>query len=202
MNGEGFGAHVAMNWRKDTVENTTAIRTLAAQYRRALTYVLPYWRSLLLVMVLGLLSTVIGLAQPYISRVLIDRALLGHDLHALVKIASAMVFISITGFALNIVSSYQYVRLSAESLFDMRLAVYQHLQTLSPRFFGKSKLGDLVSRINNDIVFEYFLPVGQLGGHGLAQLETLPCQCHSASCEPRCASPLSEAPRCRDENSP
>lgn len=133
------------------MENRNTFRTLVAQYRRALAYVLPYWRSLLLVIALGLLSTVIGLAQPYISRLLIDKALLRHDLHALIKIASAMVAITILGFTLNIISSYRYVRLSAESLFDMRLAVYRHLQTLSPRFFAKSKLGDIVSRINNDI---------------------------------------------------
>jgi ATP-binding cassette, subfamily B, bacterial len=36
-------------------------------------------------------------------------------------------------------------------LFDMRLALYRHLQTLSPRFYAKWRLGDLVSRLNNDI---------------------------------------------------
>src|SRR5260370_5791255 len=39
----------------------------------------------------------------------------------------------------------------SECLFDMRLAVYSHLQKLSLRFFAKSKLGYRVSRINNDI---------------------------------------------------
>ena len=33
----------------------------------------------------------------------------------------------------------------------MRLALYRHLQTLSPRFWAGRKLGDVVSRINNDI---------------------------------------------------
>ena len=33
----------------------------------------------------------------------------------------------------------------------MRLALYRHLQTLSPRFWARTKLGDVVSRINNDI---------------------------------------------------
>jgi ATP-binding cassette subfamily B protein len=36
-------------------------------------------------------------------------------------------------------------------LFDMRLALYRHLQTLSPRFYAKWRLGDLVSRLNGDI---------------------------------------------------
>jgi ATP-binding cassette, subfamily B, bacterial len=122
-----------------------------AQYKRALAYVIPYWRGLLAVMLLGLFSTAVGLVQPYISRLLIDDALLRRNLHALTMIAVAMVVVTIVGFVLNIASSYYYVRLSAESLFDMRLAVYRHLQQLSPRYFTQKKLGDIVSRINNDI---------------------------------------------------
>ncbi|HEX8766397.1 MAG TPA: ABC transporter ATP-binding protein [Candidatus Acidoferrum sp.] len=131
---------------------TTSPATIPfAQYRRAFQFVAPYWRSLMLVMALGLLSTAISLAQPYISRLLIDDALLRHNMRALGEIAGLMAGITIVGFAINIASSYRYVRLSAECLFDMRLAVYRHLQRLSPRFFAKTKLGDIVSRINNDI---------------------------------------------------
>jgi ATP-binding cassette subfamily B protein len=121
------------------------------QYKRALAYVTPYWRGLLAVMLLGLFSTAVGLAQPYISRLLIDNALLRRNLHALTYIALMMVVVTIVGFVLNIASSYCYVRLSSECLFDMRLAVYRHLQQLSPRYFAQKKLGDIVSRINNDI---------------------------------------------------
>jgi ATP-binding cassette subfamily B protein len=114
-------------------------------------FVSPYWKGLLAVILLGLFSTCVGLIQPYISRLLIDDALLRHDLNALWKIALAMVVVTVIGFALNAVSSYCYTRISAESLFSMRLAVYEHLQKLSPRYFSRNKLGDLVSRINNDI---------------------------------------------------
>jgi ATP-binding cassette, subfamily B, bacterial len=122
-----------------------------AQYRRALAFVAPYWRGFFVVTLLGLLSTAVALAQPYISRLLIDDALLRHNMSTLWKIAVLMVGVTLLGFAVNIASSYRYVRLSAQCLFDMRLAVFGHLQRLSPRFFAKSKLGDVVSRINNDI---------------------------------------------------
>jgi ATP-binding cassette subfamily B protein len=102
-------------------------------------------------MLLGLFSTAVSLVQPYISRLLIDDALLRRNLNALTYIAIAMVAVTVIGFALNIASSYCYVRLSAACLFDMRLAVYRHLQRLSPRYFAHKKLGDIVSRINNDI---------------------------------------------------
>ena len=96
-------------------------------------------------------STAVGLVQPYISRLLIDDALLRRNPRALTYIAIAMVVATVAGFVLNIASSYAYVRISSACLFDMRLAVYRHLQRLSPRYFTKKKLGDIVSRINNDI---------------------------------------------------
>jgi ATP-binding cassette subfamily B protein len=58
---------------------------------------------------------------------------------------------TIAGFLLNILSSYQYVRISANLLFDMRSALYRHLQQLSPRFWARHRLGDAVSRLNNDV---------------------------------------------------
>jgi ATP-binding cassette subfamily B protein len=141
-----------MQSAQDTATASSAPTSIPfAQYRRALAFVAPYWRGVALVTLLGLLSTAISLAQPYISRLLIDDALLRHDLTALAKIALLMLVVTVAGFAVNIASGYRYVRLSAECLFDMRLAVYRHLQSLSPRFFAKSKIGDIVSRINNDI---------------------------------------------------
>ena len=61
------------------------------------------------------------------------------------------VALGLFGFLLNVVSGLRYTRVSAEILFDMRLSVYEHLQRLSPRFFARTRLGDIVSRLNNDI---------------------------------------------------
>ncbi len=120
-------------------------------YRRIFAYILPYWRRLTLVLGLSLISTLLGLAQPYITKLLIDEALLRKNMHALATVAALMVVVTVVGFALNIVSSYRYVAVSASVLFDMRLAVYRHLQKLSPRFYTRTKLGEIVSRLNNDI---------------------------------------------------
>ncbi len=122
-----------------------------AGYRRALRYLTPYWPRLVFVVLAGLAATAFGLAQPYLSKLLIDGALLRRDFHMLLVVSGAMAAITVVGFVLNIASSYQYVRVSAAVLFDMRVALYRHLQTLSPRFWAAVKLGDVVSRINNDI---------------------------------------------------
>jgi len=120
-------------------------------YRRIFDYIVPYWRRLALVLALSLISTLLGLAQPYITKLLIDEALLRRSMRALTMVAVLMVVVTVIGFALNILSSYRYVSVSAAVLFDMRLSVYEHLQKLSPRFYTRTKLGEIVSRLNNDI---------------------------------------------------
>jgi ATP-binding cassette subfamily B protein len=122
-----------------------------AGYRRALRFILPNWPVLVLVLLTGIASTGLGLLQPYFSKLLIDDALMRRDFRALMTVSAAMFGATVAGFALNIFSSYHYVRVSAKVLFDMRLALYRHLQTLSPRFWARMKMGDVVSRINNDI---------------------------------------------------
>lgn len=122
-----------------------------SEYWRLKVFLRPYARRLLLILTASLVATALGLAQPYLSKLLIDVALLHRDWRALCWVAAGMFGVTVLGFALNILSSYQYVRVSAAMLFDMRVALYGHLQTLSPRFYAKWRLGDLVSRLNNDI---------------------------------------------------
>jgi ATP-binding cassette subfamily B protein len=121
------------------------------EYRRLKPFLVPYASRLGVILGINVISTLLGLAQPYISKLLIDNALVPRDMHALLWVAGLMFGATVLGFLLNILSSYQYVRVSASMLFDMRLALYRHLQTLSPRFYAKWRLGDLVSRLNNDI---------------------------------------------------
>ncbi len=122
-----------------------------SEYRRLKGFLRPYSGRLAFILLTGLLATGLGLAQPYISKLLIDVALMRRDWRALCWIAALMFGAAILSFALNILSSYQYIRVAAAMLFDMRVALYRHLQKLSPRFYAKWRLGDLVSRLNNDI---------------------------------------------------
>ncbi len=121
------------------------------EYRRLWIYLRPYKVRLALVLAISLAATSLSLAQPFISKLLIDGALLKRDMRALVWISVLLFVVTIVGFVLNIVSSYRYVTLSAGMLFDMRLALFRHLQSLSPRFYAQFRLGDLMSRLNNDI---------------------------------------------------
>ena len=120
-------------------------------YRRLWVFLRPYSRQLVLVLAVSLVGTALSLVQPFISKLLIDKALLRKDFHALVWIAGLLFIATVTGFGLNILSSYRYVKVSASMLFDMRLVLFRHLQELSPRFYVRYRLGDLMSRLNNDM---------------------------------------------------
>ena len=155
-----------------------------AGYRRALKFAVPYGPRLL-VLLTGVAATPFGLAQPYISKLLIDEALLKRNFDKLLTVSGLMLAATLLNFALNTFSSYQYVKASAAILFDIRLALYRHLQTLSPRFWASSRMGDVVSRINNDVAevqrvlggqpaqraFERRVPGRQRRHHGEPQCE-------------------------------
>lgn len=100
---------------------------------------------------ISLAATAVGLVQPYLSKLMIDQALMKRDMAALVEIALAMVGVTLGGYVLNIAASYRYVQLSAAMLYDIRVSLLRHLQSLSPRFYGGFRLGDLMSRINSDV---------------------------------------------------
>jgi len=119
--------------------------------RRALGYVAPYRARLGLVLLLSLVSTALSLYTPYLSRSLVDRGLIGRDLAALVRVVAAFAALTLAGYVLNVWSGLRYTRVSADILFDMRLAVFRHLQRLSPRFFARTPLGQIASRINGDV---------------------------------------------------
>jgi ATP-binding cassette subfamily B protein len=119
--------------------------------RRAFRFIVPYWRRLALVLALSVLSTALSLYLPLLSRDFFDRALIGRDLATLLRVAVVFGVVTLASFAVNIVSGLRYTRVSADILFDMRLEMYRHLQRLSPRFYVRTRLGDVMSRINNDI---------------------------------------------------
>jgi ATP-binding cassette, subfamily B, bacterial len=127
------------------------VALLDADLRRALSYVTPHWRRLLLVLGLSLISTVLALYIPLLSRKLIDGALLGGNSAMLVRIVGQFAALTLGSFALNVVSGLVYTRSSAEILFEMRLGLFRQLQRLSPRFYADMPVGQIATRLNADI---------------------------------------------------
>jgi len=120
-------------------------------FLRMKVFVRPYAWQLGLMILIGLAGSALGLVQPYVSKYLVDNALMRRDGRALIISAVLMFAATVVGFALSYVSGYGYMRVSSSMLRDMRLKVYAHLHALSPRFYSRARLGDLVSRLNGDV---------------------------------------------------
>jgi len=119
--------------------------------RWAWPFVRPKASRLLAVIFLSLLGTALALAVPLLARDLVDRALLGRDATQLLRVVTLFLGLTLASFGLNLASGLLYTRASADVLFAMRLTVYRHLTRLSPRFFARTPLGEIVSRLNNDV---------------------------------------------------
>jgi ATP-binding cassette, subfamily B, bacterial len=121
------------------------------EYAKVLPWLRPHYAALALIIGINALSTVTGLLTPLLNQRLIDKGLLARDFKVLWTAALFMALLTLFGFLTNVVSSYLYVRLSASVLFQMRLALYRHLQRLSPRHHARARMGEYISRLNNDV---------------------------------------------------
>ena len=127
------------------------MKVLSRNFRRALVFVAPYWRRLAFLALLSAVNTALSLTLPLLSKSLVDRALIGRDTNWLYLMVALFAASAVTGYLLTAVTGLQYTAVSADVLFDMRLVLYRHLHRLSPRFYAERPLGDILSRVNNDV---------------------------------------------------
>lgn len=135
---------------------TRAIKTddpvsLEQALRWLYSFVRPQRRAIGWVILLSLGSSLLVLAQPWLTKMLIDDGLLAKDYQALVHVAMAMIAVGLVSTLLSGVNRYLHTRLSGRILFNLRDDIYQHLQTLSPAFYGRTRIGDLMARLDGDV---------------------------------------------------
>jgi len=110
----------------------------------------PYALRLGFVFSLTLAASLAGLAYPLGVKFLVE-ALTGRNERLLILTALAMAALVLGGFALGALTRYLYMQVSSRILMDMRVSLSRHLQTLSPRFFARTKTGEIVSRLGSDV---------------------------------------------------
>ncbi|MCV2218697.1 ABC transporter ATP-binding protein [Thauera sp. Sel9] len=114
-------------------------------------FVRPQRRAIAGLLSLSLCATLLVLLQPWLTKMLIDDGLIARDYPTLVAVACGMILAGITGTVLAGVNRQLHTRLSGRILFALRSDLYRHLQTLSPAFYGRQRMGDLMSRLDGDV---------------------------------------------------
>ena len=119
---------------------------------RVLSYARPYWGQIVGMLVMILLTTGLSLISPLIFRNMIDQVLPQKDLHQLVLLALALLFIPIFSGGISVIQRRLNAAVGEGVIFDLRVALFSRLQRMSLRFFTNTKVGELMSRLNNDVV--------------------------------------------------
>ena len=120
--------------------------------KRVSSYSRPYrWQiSGLLVIILAM--TGLTLLTPLILRTLIDTTIPQGDVQQLVYLSLGLLLIPALGGVLNVFSRRLNANIGEGVIYDLRVALYARLQRMSLRFFTNTKVGELMSRLNNDVV--------------------------------------------------
>ncbi|ENO93800.1 ABC transporter [Thauera sp. 28] len=114
-------------------------------------FVRPQRRAIAGLLLLSFAATLLVLLQPWLIKLLIDEGLLARDYGVLLAVAGTMVLVGIVGTVLAGINRLLHTRLSGTILFALRSDLYGHLQRLSPAFYGRQRMGDLMSRIDGDV---------------------------------------------------
>lgn len=120
--------------------------------KRVLRYSRPYRWHLAGMLALILITTGTGLLMPLILRDLIDHTIPTSDVPRLIFLALALLLIPAVNGLVNVLQRQLNARVGEGVVYDLRVALFARLQRMSLRFFTNTKIGEMMSRLNNDVV--------------------------------------------------
>jgi ATP-binding cassette subfamily B protein len=146
FHGGGWWSYLRYDEEQDRPEISRTLLRRVGEYAR------PYWRGVLAMLLTILGISLLSLIPPLLMRNLIDVALPTRDFARLNLLALGMVLVPVVNGLLGVGQRYASARIGEGIIFDLRRSVYSHLQRMSLRFFTQTHVGELMSRLNNDVV--------------------------------------------------
>ncbi len=126
-------------------------RVTGAMIKRILSYLKPYPKQMLLVLLCLAVSSVIGLFPSIITGRIIDEGLIGRSMSALVKYILLSLALTLGVRLISVAETYLNSWMAQHISRDMRNQMYHHLQKMSQRFFTSANQGDIITRMTSDI---------------------------------------------------
>lgn len=130
--------------RAQLAESPVSLRRIGALFA-------PYRWQVAVVVALIVASSVISLANPFLVREVIDRAIPEQDVRLLVWAVLAMLAITVAAAVFGVVQTWVSTTVGQRIMHDLRTRVFTHLQRQSLGFFTRTRGGEIQSRLTNDI---------------------------------------------------
>ena len=119
---------------------------------RVLAYARPYMLQIAGMLAMIMMTTGLSLVAPLIFRTMIDKVLPARDIRQLVQLAVALLLIPVVSGGIGVIQRRFNASVGEGVIYDLRVALFARLQRMSLRFFTNTKVGELMSRLNNDVV--------------------------------------------------
>ncbi|WP_029088057.1 ABC transporter ATP-binding protein [Brevibacterium album] len=103
-------------------------------------------------LVLSVLVSVAGVITPVLSGRIVNTITAGGPVSVIVWLALAIAGLALAEAALTLINRWLSARVGEGLIFDLRTAVFDHVQTLPVAFFNRTRTGALVSRLNTDVI--------------------------------------------------
>ncbi|WP_209621004.1 ABC transporter ATP-binding protein [Saccharothrix coeruleofusca] len=121
-------------------------------FRRVLGFARPHRAKLVVFLLLTVVSAVLAVSTPVLAGRVVDAVVGGRDVAVVVWLAVAIAGIALLDAGLGLVERWQSARIGEGLIYDLRRAVFEHVQRMPVAFFTRTRTGALVSRLNNDVI--------------------------------------------------
>jgi ATP-binding cassette subfamily B multidrug efflux pump len=119
--------------------------------RRLLQYLRPYWPQVLVALAAIVAGGAASLAQPYLIKVAIDQYVAAGRLDGLNDLALVFLAVLVVSFAAEYTQTWTMQLTGQRIMFDLRMAIYGHLQRLDLAFYDRNPVGRLMTRVTSDV---------------------------------------------------
>ena len=119
--------------------------------RGLLRFVKPYTGRMLFALLLMIVVTAAAVSGPYFVKLAIDEGIGNRDLNALKNIVLIYLVVSVVQLITNFYRVRIMSRVGQHVLYDVRTAMFDHLQRLSLGFYNRYSVGRVITRVINDV---------------------------------------------------
>ena len=134
-----------------------------ALVRRVWGFARPYRRRLLLFLVTVTAGALLALAPPLLFKQIIDEAIPNSNRGLVTTLAVVALVLALVSTALDVAQRYWSAVVGEGLIYDLRAALYDHVQRMPLAFFTRTQTGALISRMNNDVIGAQRALTGTLG---------------------------------------
>lgn len=122
-----------------------------ALFKRVLVYLKPYsqWVVLAIFFLMGV--SLLNLAGPYLTKIVIDDYIKVSDLEGLDLIAGLYLVVLVASFVFQFSQTYLMQYIGQKVMFDLRSKVFAHIHKMSFSYFDKNPIGKMITRVVNDV---------------------------------------------------